>query len=408
MTTSISGYTASPYYEQQHRPSKQQYYQSKSLLEAKSAATVTRLTTDDVGSCIGSRHFAQYAEAHAYPKGISPAEPSFIKMREQALLSPARETVSPKAPVNLSPSLQAAAAKSLPPRITLANKIPPIAETRPTTAVAASVPLPGPRELIEHTSTKGTRNDVAAPLAFGSTTKIVPLPVTTTRPLPMVDRQKNVARPAVILSAQEYSLQPSMTRSSNPKYAPQQSRIPGAFSATSPTISQRAYYDRTANFRFSAQSGPDFISAIGNLNIPPGFTSVNPPGRSRSNGAKKKQESQEDSKKPVDSEEVSYKLPSVFATSPPRSNSNGVADGRQEDDAPNPFVDLHKSFVIVKEVDQVKRPRGRPPGSKTKKRKRTDSEVYDLSDLESGSTSSKSKVPRIEVSSIWRRLLAAH
>jgi hypothetical protein len=202
-----------------------------------------------------------------------------------------------------------------------------------------------------------------------------------------------------------------MTRSSRHKYASQQSRIPGAFSATSPTISQRAYYDRTANFRFPAQSGPDFISAIGNLNIPPGFTSVNPPGRSRSNGAKKKQESQEDSKKPVDSEEVYHKLPSVFATSPPRLNSNGVADGRQEDeptDALNPFVDLHKSFVIVKEVDQVKRPRGRPPGSKTKKRKRADSEVCDLSDLESGFTGSKSKVPRIEVSSIWRRLLAAH
>lgn len=418
MTTSISGYTASASNSNANQPP--QYYQPRSLLETKAEIDDIQRSNDPV-SAIGSKHFAQYAEAHAYPKGLPPGEKSFTKLRNQGHLSPSRGSVSPESPVNLSPSLQAAAAKSLPPLITLADKIPPIAEIRPTTALAASVPLPGPRELIEHTSSKARTHEVAAPLPFGSTTKIVPLPVTTTRPLPMVDRNKIVARPAVILTAEEYSLQPSMAKSSKTMYTSHQSRIPATFHASNPSNSQTSYIDRTAEFRFPAQSGPDFISAIGNLNIPPGFTSVNPPGRSYV--AKKRQGSHEEKNKAsvgvdqfmLPAMNIGHPESRMYRTEPSRMQApcpcpldqDLSADHGQDQGGNSPasaapdlrFVDLHKSVVIVdKQSDQVKRPRGRPPGSKTMKRKRAESELYDLSDLESESTGGKAKLPRIDVS----------
>lgn len=195
-----------------------------------------------------------------------------------------------------------------------------------------------------------------------------------------------------------------------------------AFYISNSSKAKQTYGDRTSGFRFPAQSGPDFISAIGNLNIPPGFTSVNPPAKSRIY-VKKKHGSYENNNQPLD----------IVAgyTSPMEGSSDQVASGacrrespaeaasavpcpdqmtpaeveyaleeEYEESAPAPslLADAQIAMVNVgRETEQAKRPRGRPPGAKTKKRKRAESEHDEISDLGSGSTGGKAKLSRINV-----------
>lgn len=406
MTASINGYIALPHSGSPCRP---QYYQSKSLLEINSQPNVIP-GDSETDTAFDIRRFARYAKAHAYPKGILPSDTAFTKMRDGSLLLPPRDNVSTTSPTNLPPSLQAAAAKSLPPIISIADTMPPIAEIRPTTAMAASVPLPGPRDLIDDIAGKNRSCIAAAPLAFGSTTKIIPLPVTTTRPLPAVETHEAFARPAVILTAEEYSLQPAMVKSLHKSGEYQQSRIPSAFYISNSPSAGRTYDDRTSEFKFPAQAGPDFISAIGNLSIPPGFTSVNPPGRSRGH-VKKKHSSYESNNKPADID-AEYKMakggsgdqqPSgTYRKKSPVEEASPVPRPDQKTFTKECYgqeEETRESMVKVgEENEQAKRPRGRPPGSKTKKRKRAESDPDEVSDLESGPFGGKAMLLRIKVS----------
>ena len=396
------------------------YYQSQSMLKAKSDLDDSRGVGASDITAFGTRHFAQCAKYHAYPKGLSLSDTIANRMRDQGFLCPARDNASPMGPSNLSPSLQAAAAKSLPPIVPLADTMPPIADVRPSTAVAGSVPLPGPRDLIESTATEGTVYASATLLTFGSTAKIVPLPVRTTRPLPMLEPNNNAARPAIMLTAKEYSFRSEVEEPNHTSQSHQQSRIPSTFCAWKSSRPKPADNDRTSDFKVTAQCGPDFISAIGNLNIPPGFTSVNPPGRSFV--AKKRQELHESNNKPIDivgefavtcnvtgNESLPYcrtRLSSreMSPTFGPVQNT-GNEECEQEQEwrrripAPMLLADPQSSIVNRgKGPELAKRPRGRPPGIRKKKRKRTNSDAEEDSDLDGGSTGGKAKLFKVAVS----------
>lgn len=415
MTTSISGYTASGSI---HAPTPR-FYQSTSILETQvrprtSCCEITTPPTD----------FATYAKAHAYP--IGHVKPSTFAMPEPRVMS-SEPSISP-AISNLSPVLQAAAAQALPPFALYANKIPPIADTRPSTAVASSHQLPGPRALIEATAPRTHRHGSGNTLAFGSTTKIVPLPVTTTRPLPLVDRQKR-PKPPVILTANEYSLRPSGGRYPESSYIPHQqwSNVDPRNVQAYGTAAASYVVDYTFPPRKSQVKKPTSSDRLGPFDIPPGFTSVNPPGRSFI--AKKKHGSQEEKRKagkptvPVEPifppgfndvtlspefcEEEATKQPSQESPmlKAPLPSKRTTLQKRKEVEPkyhvpPFRLVDLQNSVVNVSNVPETaKRPRGRPPGINSKKRRIVEAPLSrDMSEVASETTADSSETTPREVS----------
>lgn len=429
MTASISGYVASgdtgPHLTTR-------FYQSKSVLENRA-----RTAVGDGQQKIPPTAFANYAKAHAYPNGNLPGKSATLAVPGARVLS-SEPSMSPPPISNLSPSLQAAASQALPPFPDFVNRIPPIAETRPSTAVAASHPLPGPQALIDFMTPRGGRIGDGIPLAFGSTTKIVPLPVTTTRPLPLVDQQKRMARPAVILTAEEYSLRPSIPRYPGTTLTAPRSRMdpnlrdPRGFNVSGTSASHLSGYT------FPSQSAPvaihSFDAPLGPFDIPPGFTSVNPPGRSFI--AKKKQGSQEEKNKSTNrgsqeekNKSTNSKVPSTSAqnsgttyrekekrvsTDPSipkdkktKSDHNGqprTGGGSKYDVAPFRLIDLQNSVVTVKDVpNQAKRPRGRPPGVKNKKQKVAEpAPSREVTDEESETSAGSTETTQQEVSEVLR------
>jgi hypothetical protein len=372
--------------------------------------------------------FATYAKAHAYPNGL-PTKSS-CAVRESRVMS-SEPSISPKTS-NLSPALQAAAAQALPPFSLYANKIPPIAETRPSTAIASAHHLPGLQQLIESTAPKVLKHGEVTTLAFGSTTKIVPLPVTTSRPLPLVDRQRRVTKPPVILTAEEYSLRPSVGRFPGSYIAPQQwmnMDLTGSGNHGAPSATYVSDYTFPPRAQPSARS--TINHRLGPFDIPPGFTSVNPPGRSFV--AKKKHGSQEEKYKTTKpSAPVEPRFPPYangFTSSPesssgpsPRkvkreiscepssqkasiaskgtSGQNRIGREAQYDVAPFRLIDLRNSVVNVSGVpDPAKRPRGRPRGIDSKKRRVVEpAPSCDLSDGESETTANSSVTTPRDVS----------
>ncbi|KAJ9106936.1 hypothetical protein QFC20_003945 [Naganishia adeliensis] len=334
MSTSISGYTASGH----GHPPAPRFYQSKSILDNQvRPSTGYRV----VERKMPPTEFATYAKAHAYPNGI-PTKSSTFAVPEPRVMS-SEPSISPRTS-NLSPALQAAAAQALPPFSLYANKIPPIAETRPSTAIAAAHHLPGPQRLIESTAPKVLKHGEVTVLAFGSTTKIVPLPVTTTRPLPLVDRPRRVTKPPVILTAEEYSLRPSVGRYPGSSYTASQQWMDMDLTSSGNHGAPSATY--VSDYTFPPRAQPAARSNInhhlGPFDIPPGFTSIS-------------------------HEPSSQKAPIV---SQGASRQNGNNGGSKYDVAPFRLIDLQNSVVNVSGVsDLAKRPRGRPPAVKGKKQR---------------------------------------
>lgn len=423
MSTSISGYTASVH----GHPLAPRFYQSKSILDNQ-----VRPSTGYgvVERKMPPTEFATYAKAHAYPNGI-PGKSWTFAVPEPRVMS-SEPSISPRTS-NLSPALQAAAAQALPPFSLYANKIPPIAETRPSTAIAAAHHLPGPQQLIDSTALKVSKHGEVPVLAFGSTTKIVPLPVTTTRPLPLVDRPRRVTKPPVVLTAEEYSLRPSVGRYPGSSYTASQQWMDINFTSSGNHGAPSATY--VPDYTFPPRAQPSARSNInhhlGPFDIPPGFTSVNPPGRSFI--AKKKHGSQEEKHKttkpsaPVEpifppyfngvtlSPELSPEpyprkakpqislgpsSPKAPIVSKGASRQNGNNGGSKYDVAPFRLIDLQNSVVNVSGVsDLTKRPRGRPPAVNSKKQRVVEpAPSCDMTDGESETSADSSVITPHEVS----------
>lgn len=438
MTTSISGYTASDS-AQGIGP---RFYQSKCVNKSQS-----RPSTSRHDSITPQTAFATYAKAHACPN--ESVKPSNFAVPEPTRVMSSEPSISPRTSI-LSPALQAAAAQALPMFALYENKMPPMAETRPSTAVAASHQLPGLQQIIEATASRTIGHGSGNNLAFGSTTKIVPLPVATTRPLPLVERQKR-AKPPVVLTASEYSLRSSAGQYQEPSYI-----APARWSNVNPRYAQAygtASASYVADYTFPPRGPQSYKTNVNNdhlgpFDIPPGFTSVNPPGRSFI--AKKKHGSQEGRRKttktnvqPVrpifppgfngvtlSSEEspepyregevqLAYNEPATqnAPASSNRTSQQKRKDGESRYDA-SPFrlIDLQNSVVNVKDGPQLgKRPRGRPPGVDSKKRKNTEveSSFHDMSEDGSETTADGSEATLREVSLdpvniIWFRLMQAY
>ncbi|KAJ9102442.1 hypothetical protein QFC21_002842 [Naganishia friedmannii] len=251
----------------------------------------------------GSNQFSDYAKAHAFSNTISPSK-SKVGLSP---VSPVSSTSSYNTtfhddsntqlsielnrlkPISLSPSLQSAAARAPPPLSALVNDVPRLAPFRPGPASSALLPhLPGPQELIKSTSQTDNVKDGAARSEFGQTTKIVPLPVTTTRPLPLIERKKTYKPPVVTLTADQYALRSTVTRvlGSN-LYEPRTTRHPAISSIVFPSGPQASTTSAGNPFNTVPDDGPhphmSTFSGPANIvpAVPPGFTSVPPGGRSR-------------------------------------------------------------------------------------------------------------------------------
>ncbi|KAJ9121635.1 hypothetical protein QFC22_002255 [Naganishia vaughanmartiniae] len=295
---SIRGYQASPALEWQRKTPR--IYQSRSLHDAQAVSTTFKNE-----SGIVSNQFSDYARAHAFPNVISPS-------KSRVALSPVSPTSSTSSyysavhdgsntqlsieleclkPTSLSPSLQSAAARAPPPLSILAAELPRLAPFRPNKASSISFPhLPGPQELIKSTSQDQNVNDGLKRSEFGRTTKIVPLPVTITRPLPLIERKETYKPPVVTLTADQYALRSTVTRvvGSN-SYEPRTSEVQAGISTIVFPSGPQASSAPTMNpLDMRPHGGPTphtlGFSVTPNVTagVPSGFTSINPAGRSYS------------------------------------------------------------------------------------------------------------------------------
>ncbi|KAJ9107893.1 hypothetical protein QFC19_002636 [Naganishia cerealis] len=292
--TSVAGYQSSPCVEWGREAPR--FYQSRSLQEqAKSRTT-------EWASEIGSNQCYDHAKAHAFPSvdsasttqvGASPVSPvssssSYSTFPDVNSIHLPTDLNDLK-PMTLSPSLQSAAARAPVPISTTTTDISRLAPFKPGVVSSTPLALPGPQELIKSISRNKQGEGGGARSEFGLTTKIVPLPVTTTRPLPLVERNKSYKPPVVTLTAEEYALRPTVTRVSGPgSYVTQHSLRLGApppnvlaggqHLPEHPRMSTSGMPPCTGQLvPMGGITAPVLVSSI-----PEGYTSVNPGGRSYS------------------------------------------------------------------------------------------------------------------------------